>query len=149
LERDAEPGNLAQGSLERHHPRSAYVIAAILEQRERRSLAGELRSDSAGNAAPVTCEVDATYRRAARDVVLRQKLLLDRIECERNFGKIRELRLRVEPESERDGIAGNPPFLACRVAIDEAENGVLPFGRERPDAVRPGARAGPPCRPVP
>ena len=120
FERDPEPGDLPQRSLERRQTRLVHVVAAILEQRERRALAGEFGGVGAGNAAPVARQVDAADGRAAGDVALRQKLLLDGIERERDLGQIGELRLRAQPEAEGDGIAGKPPLRARRVAIDEA-----------------------------
>ena len=56
----------------------------------------------------------------------------------------------LSPNPNAIGIAGKPPFLPRRVAIDEGrDGGVLPLGRDRPDAVGHDDAAGAQCRHVP
>ncbi|MDU6728081.1 MAG: hypothetical protein E6471_15435, partial [Bradyrhizobium sp.] len=105
----------------------------VLQQRQRRTLAGGFRGIRTGDAGTVAGEIDAGNAAATGGISLRQMRAVAGIEAEGAAGEIGGLCLRAQIEPVANAIAGHCAFASARV-IDDAGHPALALNTKPGDA---------------
>ena len=145
LERLAESTDAGQAAAQRPLPVAIHRGSAIGQQRQGRQLTGQLGRIRAGDAGPITREIDMVRPDGATvPVALRQPLAVEGIETQPATRELGQLTLGTEAPSEGQRIADDGIAALGRV-IGEAGDALLAIDLQRADVIhdRDSARLEP------